>query len=388
MSLSPWPYHEADEIETSRRVLESGKVNYWTGSECKAFESEFAAHCGVTHAIALSNGTLALELALEATEIGQGDDVIVTPRTFIASASCAIRQGARPVFADVSLDSQNITPKSIESALTPHTRAIIAVHHAGWPCDMDGIMALADKHGLIVIEDCAQAHGAAYKGRPVGSLGHVAAYSFCQDKVMTTGGEGGMLVTSDESLWKRAWSIKDHGKDYDLVFNTEHPPGFRWLHQSFGSNYRMTEMQAAIGRLQLGKLQEWNKLRNRNASQIIDALSQFSSIRVPVPGDDITHGYYRLYAFIVPERLAGGWNRDRILLEINEQGIPCFIGSCPEIYNETAFENAGLKLEAPLQNAAVLGPASLAFLVHPTLTEDDLNRTCDVIASVLERATN
>jgi dTDP-4-amino-4,6-dideoxygalactose transaminase len=387
MSLSHWPHHEADELEAARRILESGKVNYWTGSEGRSIEREFAAYCGVSHAIALVNGTLALELALEAAGIGQGHDVVVTPRTFIASASCAIRLGARPVFADVSPGSQNITPESIDAALTAQTRAIIAVHHAGWPCDMDEIMALADKHDLVVIEDCAQAHGAMYKGRPVGGFGHVAAFSFCQDKIMTTGGEGGMLVTNDETLWKRAWSIKDHGKDYDIVVNAQHPPGFRWLHESFGSNYRMTEIQAAIGRVQLTKLERWNTLRNRNAVRIIDALSQYPSVRVPVPGKHIRHAYYRLYAFVVPEYLKDGWDRDRIMVELNDMGVPCFSGSCPEIYNENAFLKAGLRPETPLPNAAELGPVSLAFLVHPTLTDDDLALTCDSISQVFDRAT-
>jgi len=266
-TLSPWPKHGDDELAAVIRVLRSGKVNYWTGGECKQFEIEFAEHCESNCAIALANGTLALELALEAAAIGTGDDVIVAPRTFIASASCVVRLGGRPVFADVSVESQNITPESVEAALTPNTKAIVAVHHAGWPCDMDGLMDLADKHGLLVVEDCAQAHGAKYKGRPVGSLGHIGAFSFCQDKIMTTGGEGGMLVTNDEAIWKRAWAIKDHGKSYDAVFTTEHPAGFRWLHESFGTNMRMTEMQAAIGRVQLTKLKHWNEQRNANANQ-------------------------------------------------------------------------------------------------------------------------
>ena len=251
---SPWPVYEQDEIDAVSTVLSSGKVNYWTGENGGEFECEFAGHCDAKYSIALANGTLALELALEAAGIGPGDDVIVTPRTFIASASCVVRRGARPVFADISLDSQNLTPETVAAVLTPNTKAVVAVHHAGWPCEMDGLMALAGDHDFVVIEDCAQAHGATYKGRPVGGLGHVAAFSFCQDKIMTTGGEGGMLVTNDEAIWKKAWSIKDHGKNYDAVFKQDHPPGFRWLHDSFGTNMRMTEMQSAIGRLQLKKL--------------------------------------------------------------------------------------------------------------------------------------
>jgi dTDP-4-amino-4,6-dideoxygalactose transaminase len=387
MSLSPWPYFEADEIDAVSAVLASGNVNYWTGENGKKFEREFADHCKADHAIALANGTVALELALESAGIGPGDEVVVTPRTFIASASCAVRLGATPVFADVSPESQNLTPESVEAALTPGTKAIIAVHHAGWPCEMDGLMSLAGERDLIVIEDCAQAHGASYKGRPVGGLGHVAAFSFCQDKIMSTGGEGGMLVTNDERIWRRAWSIKDHGKDFDAVFSRKHEPGFRWLHESFGTNLRMTEMQAVIGRLQLAKLPLWTRRRHDNAMRIADALLDFPFMRVPVPGKGVEHAYYRLYGFVDPGALATGWDRDRIMAELQGHGVPCFSDSCPEVYNEKAFEHAGLRPAEPLPNAASLGSTSLAFLVHPTLSDNDLVAICQAIESVFSAAT-
>ncbi len=294
MSVSAWPNYEQDEKDAVAAVLASGKVNYWTGDHGKKFEQEFAEYCGSKYAVALANGTLALELALEAAGIGPGDDVIVTPRTFIASASCVVRVGAHPIFADISSESQNLTAETVSAVLTPTTRAIVVVHHAGWPCEMDSLMALAERHDLLLIEDCAQAHGATYKGRPVGGLGHVAAFSFCQDKIMTTGGEGGMLVTNDAAIWKKAWSIKDHGKNYDAVFNKEHPPGFRWLHDSFGTNMRMTEMQSVIGRLQLKKLTEWNRKRNDNDAQIVQSLSKYSAISVPLLSDQVSHAYYRV----------------------------------------------------------------------------------------------
>jgi len=385
--LAPWPSYSEEEISTVDRVLSSGKVNYWTGDEGRAFEEEFATLTGTRHAVALANGTLALELALEAAGIGVGDDVIVTPRTFLASASCVVRLGGRPIFADVSRDSQNLTSESVEAALTPATRAIIAVHHAGWPCDMDGLMAIAKERNLVVIEDCAQAHGATYKGRPSGGLGHIGAFSFCQDKIMTTGGEGGMLVTNDKAIWKRAWAIRDHGKNYDSVFNKQHPPGFRWLSDSFGTNFRLTEMQSAIGSVQLTKLARWSEQRNANATQIINTMNQFESLRVPVPSSDTKHAYYRLYAFVESKYLAAGWDRDRIMNEINAAGIPCFSGSCPEIYNEKAFANKGIRPNSPMPIAKELGPLSLAFLVHPTLTSDDLARTCAAIENVMSAAT-
>jgi dTDP-4-amino-4,6-dideoxygalactose transaminase len=382
-----WPYYAEDERAAVQRVLESGDVNYWSGHEGRKFEEEFAEYCNSDYALALANGTAALELALEAAGIGRGDEVVVTPRTFIASASCVVRVGARPVFADVSGETQNIEADAVRSVLTPGTRAIIAVHHAGWPCDMDPLLALADEYGLLLFEDCAQAHGAKYKGRPVGGMGHAAAFSFCQDKIITTGGEGGMVVTNDKDIWNRAWSIKDHGKSYDAVFSERHPPGFRWVHESFGTNMRLTEMQAAIGRVQLTKLDEWSAQRNRNAARLREALSSFPSVRVPVPADDIWHAYYRLYAFVEPDYLAEGWSRDRIMTEINRLGVPCFSGSCPEIYNERAFERAALSPGRPLPEAHRLGATSLAFLVHPSLTSADIDHGCDVITRVFSAAT-
>ena len=383
-ALPPWPSFEADEIEAVHRVLESGKVNYWTGTECREFEKEFAAHCDAEYAVALANGTVALELALEAAGIGPGDEVVVTPRSFVASASCAVRVGAKPVFADVDLDSQNITAASIEAVLSDRSRAVVVVHHAGWPCDMDEIMSLANDRGLIVVEDCAQAHGAAYKGRPIGGMGHVAAFSFCQDKIMTTGGEGGMLVTSDESIWRRAWSLKDHGKNYDSVHRKDHPPGFRWLHDSIGTNWRMTEMQAAIARVQLEKLSNWNELRTRYARRIADTLSRSAAIRVPMPAEGIRHAYYRLYAFVETDALSDGWSRDRIVDSLMAANVPVFTGSCPEIYNEKAFYHSESYPSEPLQNARLLGETSLAFLVHPTLTDDDVRILCERISSVTD----
>lgn len=383
-----WPFHSPDEIEAVAGVLASGKVNYWTGVEGRQFEREFAAFTGCGYAIALANGTIALELALYALGIGEGDEVVVTSRTFIASASCIVMRGATPVMADVDPVSQNITAESVEKVITPRTRAVICVHLAGWPCDMDPIMELAGRHGLRVIEDCAQAHGATYKGRPVGSLGDVAAYSFCQDKIMTTGGEGGMLTTSDELVWRKAWEFKDHGKSWDAVYHLEHQGGsrfgFRWLHESFGTNWRLTEMQSALGRVQLGKLPAWRVRRRENASLLSEAFSRIPALRVTVPPDGIGHSYYKYYAFVRPQLLKSGWSRDRILDAINAEGVPCFSGSCSEIYLEKAFE--GLRPAQRLPVAGELGETSLMFPVHPTLSSADMESTLLAVKKVFAEA--
>jgi dTDP-4-amino-4,6-dideoxygalactose transaminase len=385
--FSPWPVFEADERDAAMGPLFSGKVNYWTGQEGREFEKEFAAYTGRTHAIALANGSLALELGLYALGIKPGDEVITTARTFIASASSAVMRGAVPVIADVDPVSQNITAETIEAVITPRTKAIVCVHLAGWPCDMDAIMDLAKEKGLYVIEDCAQAHGARYKGRPVGSLGHVAAFSFCQDKIMTTGGEGGMLVMDDTSLWKRAWAFKDHGKSWDAVYERDHAPGFRWLHESFGTNWRMTEMQAAIGRVQLGKLDDWVKTRRKHAAKLTACCKNLPGLRVTMPGDEIFHSYYKYYVFVRPERLQDGWNRDRIMNEIMNRGVPCYSGSCSEIYREKAFTHAGYGPKKRLPVAKKLGETSLMFLVHPTLTTQEIDKTCQTIDNVMRLAT-
>lgn len=381
-----WPHFENDEVEAVRAILLSGKVNYWTGNEGREFEREYAAASGTQHAVAVSNGTMALELALAAHGIGSGDEVVTTPRTFIATASSVIMRGAKPIFADVDRDSQNITAASIERVLTSRTRAIIPVHLAGWPCEMDLIMELARARNLVVIEDCAQASGATYRGRPVGSLGHAGAFSFCQDKIITTGGEGGMLTVSDASVWSRAWSFKDHGKSYDAVYLRQHPPGFRWLHESFGTNWRMTEIQAAIGRLQLRKLPTWMARRAANAAMLCAGLQGLSALRIPRPPEHLRHAWYKFYAFLDPAALKSGWSRDRIMTDIAAAGVPCFSGSCSEIYLEKAFDQPGYRPTERLPVARELGETSLMFLVHPTLGEEHMSRTVDTVRKVCAAA--
>lgn len=384
-AFEPWPSFTQEEADAVSQVLLSNKVNYWTGQECREFEKEFAQFAGTQYAVALANGTVALDVALKALGIGAGDDVIVTSRTFLASASSIVTAGANPIFADVEIDSQNISFRTIEAVLTPNTKAIICVHLAGWMCDMDPIMQLASEKGLYVIEDCAQAHGAKYKGKSAGSIGHVAAWSFCQDKIMTTGGEGGMVTTNDETLWKKMWSYKDHGKNFDSIYNKQHPPGFRWLHDSFGTNWRMMEMQAVIGRIQLKKMSEWTAQRNANMEKIYAAFADSSYFTVYHPSDDYVHAAYKCYVQVNTDVLPEGWSRDRIMTEINAEGVPCFSGSCSEVYLEHAFDDTPWRPKERLNNAQKLGETSLMFLVHPTLTENNIQTTKDVIQQVISR---
>ncbi|RWO35495.1 MAG: DegT/DnrJ/EryC1/StrS family aminotransferase [Mesorhizobium sp.] len=381
-SFSPWPSFSAEEGNLAREILLSNRVNYWTGEEGRLFEREFAKWAGTEHAVAVANGTVAMDLAWKALDIAPGDEIVVTPRTFLASASSIVNAGAVPVFADVDRASQNITAETVEPVLTARTKAILAVHLAGWPCEMDGLRDLAAANDLYLVEDCAQAHGARYRGRPVGSLGDIAAWSFCQDKIMTTAGEGGMVTTDNADWWSRMWSYKDHGKSWDAVYGRQHVPGFRWLHESFGTNWRLPELQSAIGRFQLRKIEAWHETRTRNAEAILEAARNSAVLRVPDMPDHVEHGWYKCYVFVRPEVLKADWTRDRLIAEIVARGVPCYSGSCSEIYLEKAFDSTGWRPAERLPIARQLGETSLMFLVHPTLTGAEIEKTQSVIAEL------
>lgn len=378
----PWPSIAEDEIAAAVEVLRSGRINYWTGEEGRSFEAEFAAAIGAEYAVAVSNGTVALELALRAVGVGPGDEVVVPARTFVATASAAVALGARPVVADVDPTTQSLTADTVRAVLTPRTRAIVPVHLGGWPAPMPELLALADEHGLVVVEDCAQAHGGTLDGQPVGTFGHAAAWSFCQDKILTTAGEGGMVTTNDEAVWRAVWEYKDHGKSYDAVYRRAHPPGFRWLHESFGTNARMTEVQAALGRRALAKLPEWTNRRRHNAAMLDEGLADVPGLRLVVPPAHVGHAYYKYYVFVEPERLAPGWDRDRIMTAVEAEGVPCFQGACAEIYLEKAFDSVGRPAERhPV--ARKLGETSLMLLVHPTLGDAAIKDTVAAVTKVM-----
>jgi len=395
-TFSNWPSFTNEEANKAKEIILSNKVNYWTGNECRQFEKEFANFSNSKFAVAVSNGTVALDLAFHAIGIEHGDEIIVTSRTFLASVSSIVNSGAKPVFVDVSEDTQNFTSANIKAAITTKTKAIVCVHLAGWACEMDEIMSIAKSYNFFVIEDCAQAHGAKYKGSSVGSIGHIGCWSFCQDKIMTTGGEGGMVTTNDKNLWKTMWSFKDHGKSYDTVYNKKHPPGFRWLHDSFGTNWRMTEIQGAIGRIQLNKMSEWTHKRNFNQNLIWQKASSLSGLRVPKfkctactgcnNKNKCVHAAYKCYVFVKNESLNDGWDRDKIIDAIVAKGVPCFSGSCSEVYLEKAFDKTNFRPKKRLPVAKELGETSLMFLVHPTLTDKEIKLTCDTLSEVMKIA--
>lgn len=382
-----WPVFSPDELAAVARVLESGKVNYWTGTEGREFEREWAEFVGMKYAIVMANGTLTLEAALRAMRIGPGDEVIVSPRSFIASASTVIQVGAKPVFADIEREGGNLSAETIAAAITPNTKAVIVVHLGGWPANMSEISAICQPRGIKIIEDCAQAHGGKWNGQPLGQFSDIASWSFCQDKIMTTGGEGGMVTTNNEEYWRAMWALKDHGKSYQAVYETKHAPGFRWLHESIGSNWRITEMQAAIGRIQLRRLPEWVEIRRANMHKINLGIRELSALRVPEPPAEAYHAGYKHYAYLRPEALKDGWNQQRIVDSISELGVKVFSGSCSEIYLEKAFTDLGIGSSEPLPHARELGETSLMFLIHPTLSSEYIDRTVATVNAVIKEAT-
>ena len=387
--FSKWPEFDDDQIKEVSKILQSGDVNYWTGNQTKSFEKEFAELIGSKKGVAIANGTLALRAAYKSLGLSKGDELITTPRTFIATSSTAIELGLNLAFADVDRDSGCITASTIEPLITQKTKAISVVHLGGWPADMDSIMRLSRYYKIPVIEDCSQAHGAKIKDQSVGTFGEVSTWSFCQDKIISTGGEGGMITTSNQKIWKSIWSYKDHGKNYQNMMNSNNDKStFRWLHDSIGTNMRLTEMQGAIGRIQIKRLNKWNEKRNINANIFIDSLKGNNLLRIPIPSKELNLAWYRLYLFVRPNAFSSGWNRDRVIYEIKQLGVPIFSGSCSEIYLEKCFKDYKYRLlkSKRLPVAKELGETSLCFLVHPTLKEEEIEYQINIIKSVLRKA--
>lgn len=385
---SLWPRHEPDEIEAVAHVLRSGKVNALVhGEQNREFAAEFARFVGMPEGMCLANGTLTLEVALRALGIGPGHEVIVPARSFFATASCVLAVGALPVFADIDPVSQNIDPASVERLVTPATRAVICVHLAGWPCDMDALGRICGDHGLHLIEDCAQAHGATWRGRQVGSFGAASSFSFCTDKIMSTGGEGGLLLFRDHQAWLRGWAFKDHGKSYAKVTDGAGTPGaFRYIHDTPGSNYRMTEMQAALGRCQLAKLPRWLAARRRNAETLLGALANVPGLLLPEPPAEVGHAWYKFHIRLSGDAEEAEQRRRAVLATLVARGIPAGSGSCPDMSREHALSGLPIRRDGLLANAVDLGRRTLMFPVDHTLERADMLRMAEEIGSAMRES--
>ena len=357
----------------------SGKFNY-------LFEKKIQGLIKKKYAISTTNGTTALETAIQSLNLKKGDEVILPSFTIISCFNAIVKNGLIPVPVDCNFGDWNMDIEKLKKKITNKTKAIICVHLAGWPCDMDEILKIAKKNKLFVIEDCAQAHGAIYKNKSVGSIGDVGCWSFCQDKIMTTGGEGGMITTNKKSIWSKVWSLKDHGKSLKAINRFKEKKGFKWLHDKFGSNYRMTEFQASIGRLQLKKMKSWTKIRNSYQNIIWNLCRKYKFLDVPeFKCPTSTHAAYKCYVFINFNSLGSMWTREKIIDAFNNNGIPCFEGSCSEIYLEKAFRNKGLSPKKPLKVAKEIGKKSLVFLVHPSMSKKEFLIKRDLIRKTLDK---
>jgi dTDP-4-amino-4,6-dideoxygalactose transaminase len=327
-----WPVYDATEERALLDVLHSGKWWGVEGDQGKLFEKEFAAYQHARYGLVCTNGTAALEIALRALDIGCGDEVIVPPYTFIATASAVLAVGATPVFADILPDTLNIDPAQIGAALTPRTRAIIPVHIAGRPADMDAVLAIAARYHLAVIEDAAQAHGAEWRGTRVGALGDFGTFSFQASKNLNSG-EGGMILTNKQALADAAWSVINVGRVRG---------GHRYAHQVLGGNFRMTEFQSAILRTQLGRLPEQTARRTANARYLCELLSEIPGIMVPLDDPRITVHAYHLFTFRVDLDRLQGRTYPEFIEALKAEGIPCSDGYVP-LYREGLFTRKSRK---------------------------------------------
>ncbi len=363
-ALPHWPQFDEDAIAAVTAVLRSGKVNYWTGLKGMEFEEAFAAWQGSTYAVSCATGTAALHVALSALGIGPGDEVIVPSYTFIATSFAVVQAGAIPRFADVNIDDHCISIASAEKLLSTRTRAIIPVHLYGNVCDMDPLMAFAKAHDLFVIEDNAEAFGGKYKGRKTGTIGHMAACSFCQNKTFTTGGEGGMVTTDDEGLAWQARSVRDHGYDVkDRLNLLALEQKLSYIHNRVGWNYRMTEMQSAIGLSELARIDAWNlPARRRNARILMDALCGLPQVtHLPIDTPERRNGWYVCAFSLDIERMH--CTIDEFVAAAAAEGAPCWRVFWPQCHTERAFtERHGFgRTGFPFASTEYTDPASVDY---------------------------
>ncbi len=403
--LTMWPEFDEKAIHSVEEVLRSGKVNYWTGKKGMEFEKKYARWQGSKYAISAGTGTAALHVALSALGVGPGDEVIVPSYTFIATSFSVLQAGAIPRFADVNIDDHCISIESSERLVNKRTKAMIPVHLYGNVCDMDEIMSFARKHGLYVIEDNAEAFGGEYKGKKTGTISHIAACSFCQNKTFTTGGEGGMVTTDDEDLAWECRSFRDHGYDVKERMNLlELEQRLPYIHNRVGWNYRMTEMQSAIGLAELERMDSWNMpARRRNAHILMDALKDLPQVKyMPVDTEERKDGWFVCAFSLDIENMT--CDIDQFVSAAGAEGAPCWKVFWPQCHTENAFTqkngfgNSGFpftsteytdagsvdisKVEVP--NALWHQDHTFTCFAYPTFTEEDMNQIAAAVVKVIK----
>ena len=369
---SLWPSFTSKEINQVSLILKSGKVNYWTGKYCKIFEKNFSNYHKIKYSVTVNSGTSALECAIKSLNLKQGSEIITTPRSYYTSASSIINCGMKPKFSDISIDSQNLDPIKLEKSINKKTKAIICVHLSGYPCDMNRILKIAKENKIYVIEDCSQAHGASILNKKVGSFGDISAWSFCQDKIISTGGEGGMVATNKLTLYKKVLSIKDNGRNYEKIKRISYSGSFNYIHDFIGSNYRMTEIQAIIGISQLKRLDQMILRRNSNAKVFNNYFHDLDNIFLLLQNSKNTNAYYRYYLFVKKSK-----NQKILINKIRSKGIECIAGSCPEIYLEKYFKN-NFKVKE-MFGAKYLATRSVCLKVDQTLDIKIIHQQAKII---------
>jgi len=404
-TLIGWPRFDDATINAVVEVLKSGKVNYWTGPKGMEFEKRFARWQGSRYAVSVATGTAALHVSLSALGIGPGDEVIVPSYTFIATSFSVVQAGAIPRFADVNLDDHCISLESAEKLVNERTKAIIPVHLYGNVCDMDRVLAFAKKHDLLVIEDNAEAYGGEYKGKKTGTIGRMAAASFCQNKTFTTGGEGGMVTTDDEDLAWKARSFRDHGYDVKERLNLlELEQKLPYIHNMVGFNFRMTEMQSAIGLSELDRIDTWNfPARRRNAYILINRLKKHPQVKYfPVDTPERRNGWYVLAFSLDIENMK--CDIAEFVKAAGAEGVPCWKVFWPQCHTENAFtgKNAFGRSGFPFTSKEYTDPKSADYsavevpnarwhekhtftcFALPTASEDDMEQIADALEKVLK----
>ena len=383
MQEKNWPNFSKDLISNVGRIIGSGKINYTEGPYGIKFEKEFSKFIGNKYSIAICNGTAALEVAIKSLRLPKNSEIIVPARSFFSSASCIVNTGYNPVFADVNLLTQNITINEIKRKITKKTKAIICVHLAGLPCDMPSIKKLANKKKIKIIEDCSQAHGASINNKQVGSFGDISTWSFCNDKIMSTLGEGGMISTNKKNLYEFCKRYINHGTNYKNNKKTEK---FIYNKDYFGTNLRITEIQSFAGLEQLKNLKKIQNKRENISKIYFDLISNYQDFfNYYYPSKKIKSAWYRLYFFLKSDVKNYQKIRFKIIKDLRKNNLKCFTGSCPEIYLEKAFKKLNNFKPVRLKNCKILGETSIALDINHTLEYSIHKKKILILRNVIEK---